>query len=150
MLRSLLAGLVFVTSVGASCPGSLVPHGEVVRTFAPIGAYGGHWGADIAMPKGSLVRSAMDGIVSFAGVVAGVRTVTIQHAGSLRTSYSYLSSIGVSIGDEVPAGAVIAKSGGDHGIDALHFSARVSGRYVDPMKALSCASGVVRLVPFNP
>ncbi|HDH24969.1 MAG TPA: M23 family metallopeptidase, partial [Actinobacteria bacterium] len=114
MLRTLLVGVILVSAIvpDASCGGAIVPPvGQVVRAFAPVGSYAGHWGVDVAMERGSTVRAVADGVVTFASAVAGVRTVTIFHGGSLRTSYSYLDSITVATGDRLLAGDALGKSG---------------------------------------
>ena len=69
--------------------------GAVVRPFdAPRSRYGaGHRGADLAAAPGTPVRAANDGVVSFAGDVAGTLHVVVAHAGGLRTSYSFLASV---------------------------------------------------------
>ena len=72
--------------------------------FAPVGRYEGHWGLDLAARYGSPVRAAGAGIVTFAGSVAGMRSVTIDHGGGLRSSVSYLSEILVETGMRVVAG----------------------------------------------
>jgi len=149
MLRSLLVGFMLVSTV--PCGAAITPPvGEIVRTFAPVGSYGGHWGIDFATEYGSTVRAAGDGLVTFAGAVNGVRTVTILHGGALRTSYSYLASIGVEKGDQVHAGDGLGESGTDHGVDAVHFSARIGQRYIDPALAPSCDAGALRLAPLDP
>src|SRR3954447_17287967 len=64
--------------------------GAVVQPFdAPSSPYApGHRGVDFAAAPGTPVRAANDGVVSFAGSVAGTLHVTIAHDGGLRTSYS--------------------------------------------------------------
>ena len=130
--------------------GCVAPPGVVERTFAPVGTYGGHWGADFAMEAGSDVIVVADGIVSFAGTVAGMNTVTVDHGGGIRTSYSYLEAIRVRRGERVHRGDVLGTSGMDHGIAALHFSTRVNGSYVDPSFVFSCVGGILRLSPLDP
>ena len=134
------------------CPGAVRPvPGDVLREFAPQGAYAGHWGVDLASGIGSPVRAARDGIVTFAGPVAGRISVTIRHGGGVRTSYSYLSDVAVGAGAPVRSGSVIGHSGVDHGIPAVHFSLRLGDRYLDPLPWLSCSGWVpgdgVRLAP---
>lgn len=124
--------------------------GPVLSPYAPVGQYAGHWGIDIAAPVGSDVRSPVEGVVSFAGTVAGMRTVTVRTSDSTRVSLSYLDSIEVSTSDEVNAGDIVGTSGRAHGINALHVSVRIAGEYVDPERFFSCAEGVIRLLPDPP
>ena len=125
--------------------------GPVLEPYAPTGAYAGHWGVDFAAVPGTVVVAPLDGRVSFAGSVAGMLTVTIER-GDLKVSVSYLSEVLVTVGDEVSAGATIARSGSAHGTEALHLSTRIGGRYVDPAPFLACAfrplSEALRLVPY--
>ncbi len=98
------------------------------------------------------MRAANDGVVSFAGSVAGTLHVTVAHAGDLRTSYSFLSSVSVRAGQTVTRGEVVGRSGGvgpDHDGSVLHLGLRVGDRYVDPMILFrpSDLTKLVRLVP---
>lgn len=121
------------------CPVLPPVSGPVARPFAPVGAYGGHWGVDLAVPPGTPVHAAAAGVVTFAGSVAGRSSVTIDHGG-MRTSYSYLSRVTVAPGP-IAAGAIVGLSGIDRGIAALHLSVRVGDRYVDPERLLGCGLG---------
>ena len=125
----------------------------VIQPYAPIGQYGGHWGIDFAVPVGSAVRASDGGVVSFAGVVAGNRTLTVDHGGGLRSSYSYLSAIGVVAGSPVGRGERLGSSGLAHGTGAVHFSVRIDGSYVDPARLFDClwpnAAAALRLVPVS-
>jgi hypothetical protein len=128
--------------------------GAVVAPFdAPASVYGpGHRGADLAAAPGTPVRAANDGVVSFAGTVAGTLHVTVTHAGGLRTSYSFLASVAVSTGQAVSRGDVVGTSGGvgpDHDGSVLHLGLRIGDRYVDPMQLFRPAdlTKLVRLVP---
>jgi hypothetical protein len=124
--------------------------GPIVRGFAPAGRYGGHWGADLAAPIGTPVVPAWAGRVTFAGSVAGMPSVTVDHGGGLRTSYSYLASIDVATGQWVDRSTRLGTSGVDHELEVLHFSVRVDGVYQDPAAWLRCRrelSGGLRLMP---
>ncbi len=112
--------------------------GEVIAAYAPSGRYAGHWGIDIGTESRSEVRAAASGRVTFAGDVAGNRTVTIDHGGGLRTSYSYLDERLVRAGSWIDSGQPVGKSGSPHATPGLHFSVRVSGTYVDPLAWLGC------------
>lgn len=125
--------------------------GGVVAGFAPQGAYGGHWGIDLASAEGSPVRAPLSGVVSFAGSVAGMRTVTVV-SGDLKVSVSYLSALASSSGQVVRRGQVVGQSGRAHGHEAVHLSIRIGDRYVDPAPFLACRwrpiSDALRLVPY--
>lgn len=124
--------LLLALAVAGPCLFGPPLEGPVVRSFAPQGAYGGHWGIDIAAPPDTPVKPIAPGVVTFSGQVGGRLSVTVHHGGGLRSSYSYLSSTLVTAGDRVGRGTVIGTSGFDHGIAALHLSLRVGHRYVDP------------------
>jgi hypothetical protein len=128
--------------------------GPVVHPFeAPASVYGpGHRGADLAAAPGTAVRAANDGVVSFAGSVAGTLHVTVAHAGGLRTSYSFLAGASVRTGQQVARGDVLGTTGGasaDHDATVLHLGLRVGDNYVDPMQLFrpSDLTKLVHLVP---
>jgi hypothetical protein len=128
-----------------------IPGGDVIRPFAPEGAYAGHWGVDVAAPAGAPVVAPLSGRVSFAGSVAGMLTVTIEQ-GPMKVSLSYLGSVAVARGAAVSVGEVVGTSGHAHGLEAVHLSVRLSGDYVDPAPFLGCRLGSIsdalRLVPY--
>jgi murein DD-endopeptidase MepM/ murein hydrolase activator NlpD len=124
--------------------------GSIVRGYAPVGSYRGHWGIDLAAPERSPVHPAGSGVVTFAGSVAGMATVTVSHGGGLRTSYSYLSEVRVARGDRVTRATVVGRSGVDHELAVVHFSVRVGDRYQDPAPWLVCHESPgpgLRLIP---
>lgn len=99
--------------------------GTVVIPFGTYSAGGkltGHSdGIEIALPEGTTVKSVADGKVSYAGDIGGEQVVIVKH-GKYFTSYSHLSSISVSTGQEVKAGTQLGKSGtGSDGEGALLF-----------------------------
>ena len=71
-------------------------------------------GIEIALPSGSSIKSVADGIVTYAGDIGGDQVVFVKH-GKYFTSYSHLSNISVSVGQEVKAGSVLGRSG--NGLD---------------------------------
>ncbi len=97
------------------------------------------------------MRAAARGRVTFADRVAGELHVTIEHDGGFRTSYSFLSSIRVRVGEEVERGEVIGASGPGHpGSSApphLHFGLRRGEDYMDPAPYLLPLR--VRLAPLE-
>ncbi len=84
-----------------------------------------------------MVRAADLGVVTFAGPVAGRLSVTVHHGGGVRTSYSYLSTVAVSVGSHVALGDVVGTSGTDHGRPVVHYSLRIGNTYRAP-PILSC------------
>jgi murein DD-endopeptidase MepM/ murein hydrolase activator NlpD len=95
-----------------------------------------HAGVDIAVPNGTAVRASQSGRVIISGVVGGYGNyICVAHGGSLSTCYAHNTSNGVSQGQSVKQGQVIASSGctghcfGPH----VHFETRVNGSPVDPM-----------------
>ena len=125
----------------------------VIQPYSPIGQFGGHWGIDFPVPVGSAVVASDAGVVSFAGMVAGNRTLTVDHGGGLRSSYSYLSATSVATGTPVGRGEKVGNSGVAHGTEAVHFSVRIHGSYVDPARLLDChwprMAAALRLVPVS-
>ncbi|MBT8215633.1 MAG: M23 family metallopeptidase [Acidimicrobiia bacterium] len=120
-----------------------------METFAPGSGFGGHWGIDFAVPVSTPVAAVLDGTVTFAGRVVENLSVTVNHGGGVRTSYSFLSSIAVAVGDRVGPGDIVGGSGQAHGGDALHLSLRRGDEYRDPMRLLQCGrvpGSAVRLV----
>ena len=130
--------------------------GQVIHAFeAPAGPYGpGHRGIDIAAPFGSQVVAAQDGVVAFAGSVAGSLFVSVDHPDGIRTTYSWLSKTAVRKGETVRKGDAVGTTGHGHPGEPtphLHFGARIGDVYIDPMLLLEGGSiaGVIRLAPLE-
>lgn len=141
-----------VALMASPCPDVAAPvPGPVVEGFAPIGDYAGHWGADFAAQPGSEVGAVADGVVSFAGSVAGRLSVSVDHGRGMVTTVSYLAAIAVSRGERVHQGETLGTSGRAHDTESVHLSLRVAGEYTDPMVLFSCRVGEIsdalRLVP---
>lgn len=135
-----LAGLLAMAQVSLACPGlSLYEPLEIVRPYGPTGRWSGHFGMDFAVPVGSVVRSAGSGTVTFAGVVAGRRSVTVDHGGGIRTSYSYLTTQLVTTGRRVGRGSPLGYSGIHDGRAAVHLSLRKGIDYLDPLALTRCS-----------
>jgi hypothetical protein len=123
-------------------PPTPVPE-AVVDPFRPPGQpwAPGNRGVDYATDPGALVVSSAAGEVVFAGDVAGALHVTVAHRDGLRTSYSFLASVSVAVGQSVHGGDVVGTSAG-----RFHFGVRdQTGAYLDPTTLM--AAVVVRLVP---
>jgi murein DD-endopeptidase MepM/ murein hydrolase activator NlpD len=95
-----------------------------------------HAGIDIPVPVGTPVRAAQSGRVIISGPTGGYGNyICIAHGGGLSTCYGHNSSLGVSQGQSVKQGQVIAQSGntGNSTGPHVHFEVRVNGSPVDPM-----------------
>jgi hypothetical protein len=123
----------------------------VSRPFvAPAHRYAaGHRGADLPSAPGAVVRAAGDGLVSYAGLVAGRGVVAVVH-GDLRTTYEPVSAL-VDVGTLVAAGQVLGTLEAGHlGCPAracLHWGLRRGEDYLDPVRLVR--PGPVRLLPLE-
>ena len=123
-------------------PTMLIPPVDAViaRYFeAPSSRFGpGHRGIDYAVASGTRVRAAGDGVVSWAGTVAGNPSVTIDHGGGLESTYSILAALEVQRGEVVDEGSFIGSVGRDHEGEpgGLHFGVKLDDAYVDPLDYL--------------
>jgi len=110
----------------------------------PATPYGpGNRGIEYATTPGVDVRASGDGVVAFAGIIAHERYVSIDHQGGIRTTYSYLATIEVVVGQPITQGEVVGTAG-----PRLHFGARRFGVYIDPASLFeSAAPHRVRLIP---
>ncbi|MDI7247646.1 MAG: peptidoglycan DD-metalloendopeptidase family protein [Bacillota bacterium] len=98
-----------------------------------------HSGIDIAVPSGTPVLAAADGVVIYSGWISGYGyTVIIDHGGGLSTLYGHNSSLLVKSGQSVLQGDRVARSGstglstGPH----VHFEVRDDGTPVNPWQWL--------------
>jgi murein DD-endopeptidase MepM/ murein hydrolase activator NlpD len=158
LLPALLSGGGLATAAPArpvDVPGGVWSRpvdGAVTRPFdPPPDRYGaGHRGADLAGAPGSAVRAAGDGVVAFAGMVAGRPVVSVDHAGGLRTTYEPVDPV-VGAGQPVTRGTVLGTLAGGHAgcpVSAcLHWGLRRGEDYLDPLSLLSPPE--VRLLPWD-
>jgi murein DD-endopeptidase MepM/ murein hydrolase activator NlpD len=136
-------------AVGAAWTAPL-PGLSVTRAFdPPASVYGpGHRGVDLAGAPGAPVLAAGDGVVAFAGSVAGRPVVSVDHPGGLRTTYEPVEPA-VGAGQQVRAGSVIGVLAAGHaGCPAaacLHWGLRRGEAYLDPLLLLRPPR--IRLLP---
>ncbi|WP_157217039.1 peptidoglycan DD-metalloendopeptidase family protein [Flavisphingomonas formosensis] len=115
-------------------------NGKILTSFGSKGNGIVSNGLDIAADRGAPIRAAADGIVAYVGTeVAGLGgLVLIRHGDGWITAYGHADAIGVSRGQAVKQGQVIARAGDDGTSDTprLHFEMRQKRLPVDPMKYL--------------
>jgi lipoprotein NlpD len=116
-------------------------HGRIVARFGPTGATGEKYnGVKIAVPLGTPILAAADGVVAYAG--SGVPNlgglVIVKHGDSWTTVYGHASQLLVQRGQSVKRGQTIALSG-DSGVadrPEVHFEMRKGRLPVDPQRQL--------------
>ena len=98
-----------------------------------------HTGLDIAAPKGTPIKAAAAGTVTFAGYSGGYgNLVKISHGNGIVTYYGHCSALYVTEGQKVAAGDTIAAVGstGNSTGNHLHFEVVKNGVELDPQNYL--------------
>jgi murein DD-endopeptidase MepM/ murein hydrolase activator NlpD len=130
----------------------LLPRPELIRGFhvGPARWSAGHRGVDLAAGPGATVHAPANGVVLFAGVLAGRAVLSIDHGGGLISSFEPAASR-LPIGTTVKRGQVVATlaPGPTHCLPAvcLHWGVRRSGQYIDPLTLLLGRLGPAVLLP---
>ncbi|MCC6498148.1 MAG: M23 family metallopeptidase [Propionibacteriaceae bacterium] len=103
-----------------------------------------HDGVDLGQPCGDEILASVAGTVTHAGWAGGYgNRVIIKHADrdghSFATTYSHLSKIEVSVGQQISQRFVVGRVGSTGRSTAchLHFEVILDGSYVDPMRFLT-------------
>jgi murein DD-endopeptidase MepM/ murein hydrolase activator NlpD len=100
-------------------------------------------GINLAVPEGTPVKAADDGVVAYAGneLKGYGNLVLVRHSNGYVTAYAHASELLVKRGDTIKRGQVIAKSGqsGEVASPQLHFEIRKGSTPVDPLQFLSGA-----------
>jgi len=100
-------------------------------------------GINLAVPEGTPVKAAEDGVVAYAGneLKGYGNLVLVRHSNGYVTAYAHASELMVKRGDNIKRGQVIAKSGqsGEVGSPQLHFEIRKGSSPVDPLQFLNGA-----------
>lgn len=125
-------GLAIAPTAPVDAAGCLLPPVDTPITspfVAPACPWcAGHRGVNYAPGRGTPVRAAAAGTVTFSGVVVDVRYLVIRHADGLLATYGGLESAAFGQGDRVAAGTVVGRSG-----DELYFGLRTApDTYIDP------------------
>jgi murein DD-endopeptidase MepM/ murein hydrolase activator NlpD len=114
-----------------------------------IGTYGSkingkqNDGINVAVPEGTPVKAAEDGVVAYSGneLKGYGNLILVRHSNGYVTAYAHASELMVKRGDTIKRGQVIAKSGqsGEVGSPQLHFEIRKGSSAIDPLQFLNGA-----------
>ena len=115
--------------------------GRVIAGFGPKANGQQNDGINLAVPEGTPVKAAEDGVVAYAGseLKGYGNLVLVRHANGYVTAYAHAKELLVKRGDAIKRGQVIAKSGQTGNVDApqLHFEVRKGPTPQDPMPMLN-------------
>lgn len=115
--------------------------GRIVSQFGSGSGGKSNDGIDIAVPEGTSVRAAENGVVIYAGdgLKGFGNTVLVRHEDGLVTVYGHASQLKVKRGDQIKRGQELALSGmtGDADRPKLHFEVRKGTSPVNPMTYLN-------------
>src|SRR6185503_15132309 len=110
--------------------------GRVIQAFGPKQGGGQNDGINLAVPEGTPIKAAEDGVIAYAGseLKGYGNLVLVRHSNGFVTAYAHASEIMVKRGDAVKRGQVIARSGQTGNVNApqLHFEIRKGANPVDP------------------
>lgn len=100
-------------------------------------------GINVAVPEGTPVKAAEDGVVAYSGneLKGYGNLILVRHSNGYVTAYAHASELMVKRGDTIKRGQIIAKSGqtGEVGSPQLHFEIRKGSASVDPLQFLNGA-----------
>jgi murein DD-endopeptidase MepM/ murein hydrolase activator NlpD len=125
------------TDVTAAMPSFRWPvRGRVIAGFGPKPSGAQNDGINVAVPEGTPIKAAEDGVVAYAGneLKTYGNLVLVRHSNGYVTAYAHASEILVKRDDPVKRGQIIAKAGqtGTVGSPQLHFEIRKGSTPVDP------------------
>jgi murein DD-endopeptidase MepM/ murein hydrolase activator NlpD len=117
--------------------------GRVIAGFGPTPNGLQNDGINLAVPEGTPIKAAEDGVVAYAGneLKGYGNLVLLRHPNGFVTAYAHASDILVKRGETVKRGQVIAHSGQTGNVTSpqLHFEIRKGATPVDPSQYLSGA-----------
>jgi murein DD-endopeptidase MepM/ murein hydrolase activator NlpD len=118
--------------------------GRVIAGFGSKPDGGHNDGVNLAVPQGTSVKAAENGVVAYAGneLKGYGNLVLVRHANNWVSAYAHNDEILVKRGDKVRRGEIIAKAGATGSVSSpqVHFELRKGSRPVDPTKYMSDAA----------
>jgi murein DD-endopeptidase MepM/ murein hydrolase activator NlpD len=117
--------------------------GRIIAGFGSSPNGGQNDGINLAVPEGTPVKAAEDGVVAYAGneLKGYGNLVLVRHPNGYVTAYAHAKELLVKRGDQIKRGQVIARSGQTGNVNApqLHFEIRKGATPLDPMRFLKGA-----------
>jgi murein DD-endopeptidase MepM/ murein hydrolase activator NlpD len=117
--------------------------GRIIAGFGPKTNGQQNDGINLAVPEGTPVKAAEDGVVAYAGneLKGYGNLVLVRHPNGFVTAYAHTSELLVKRGDPIKRGQVIARSGQTGTVTSpqLHFEIRKGSAPVDPTQYLTGA-----------
>jgi murein DD-endopeptidase MepM/ murein hydrolase activator NlpD len=117
--------------------------GRIIAGFGPKPNGQQNDGINLAVPEGTPIKAAADGVVAYAGneLKSYGNLVLIRHGNGFVTAYAHARELLVKRGDHIKRGQVIARAGETGNVTSpqLHFEIRKGSSAVDPMQYLSGA-----------
>ena len=117
--------------------------GRIIAGFGPRPNGAQNDGINLAVPEGTPIKAADDGVVAYAGseLKGYGNLVLIRHANGFVSAYANASEILVKRGETIKRGQVIAHAGQTGNVTSpqLHFEIRKGSTPVDPTKYLGGA-----------
>jgi murein DD-endopeptidase MepM/ murein hydrolase activator NlpD len=114
--------------------------GRIIAGFGPKPNGLQNDGINLAVPEGTPIKAAEDGVIAYAGneLKGYGNLVLVRHSNGYVTAYAHATEILVKRGDQVKRGQVIARSGQSGNVSSpqLHFEIRKGANPVDPMPLL--------------
>ncbi len=131
-------------TANASAPAFRWPvRGRIITGFGPKPNGQQNDGINLAVPEGTPVKAAEDGVVAYAGneLKGYGNLVLIRHANGFVTAYAHASELLVKRGDQIKRGQMIARAGQTGTVTSpqLHFEIRKGAAPVDPTRYLNGA-----------
>ena len=115
--------------------------GRVITGFGPKTSGGQNDGINVAVPEGTPIKAAEDGVVAYAGneLKGYGNLVLVRHSNGFVTAYAHASELSVKKGETIKRGQVIGKAGATGNVTSpqLHFEVRKGATPVDPTQYLN-------------
>jgi murein DD-endopeptidase MepM/ murein hydrolase activator NlpD len=117
--------------------------GKVITAYGAKANGKANDGINLAVPEGTPVKAAEDGVVAYSGneLKGYGNLILVRHSNGYVTAYAHASELLVKRGETIKRGQIIAKSGqsGEVGSPQLHFEIRKGSSPVDPLQFLNGA-----------